>query len=186
MGKPKLLLPFNDKTIIESVLKNVEVSKVDKILVVLGANREKIEKKIKNFPIKITVNPDYSKGMHSSVQCGFRSLPENTRAVLVILGDQPSVCSTTINILILEFQKGRKGIIIPVYKKRRGHPILIDIKYKNEIYNLDPNIGLRELIHNHPEDIQEVKIKTSSILQDIDNPDDYLRELKSKKGNKKK
>jgi len=43
------------------------------------------------------------------------------------------------------------------------------LKYRDEIENLNPDIGLRELIHDHPEDIREVELETSSILHDIDN-----------------
>lgn len=175
MGQPKLLLPLGDKTIIESVLENVIASKVDKILVVLGSNQKMMEKTIKNFPIEITINPRFSTGMLSSVICGFEALPAKTQGVLVVLGDQPSISSIIINDLISQYQKTKKGIIVPVYQGRRGHPILIDKKYKRKIHNLNSNIGLRELIHNHPEDILEVKIPHSTILQDIDTPDDYQK-----------
>jgi molybdenum cofactor cytidylyltransferase len=180
MGQPKLLLPFGNKTIIESVLQNVLESKADNTLVVLGANRENIEKKIKKYPVNITVNPNFSNGMLSSVICGINVLAPSVQAVVVVLGDQPSISSSTINTLIGQYQKTRKGIILPVYKGRRGHPILLDIKYKKKIKSLNQNIGLRELIHKHPEDILEVKVTNGSVLQDIDTPDDYCKELKNK------
>ena len=179
MGKPKLLLPFGEKTIIETVIQNVILSKVDKILVVLGSNQDKIEEKIKDLPIETVVNPHFTKGMLSSVQCGFRSIPKNARAVLVMLGDQPSISSTIINKIIDKFKSTKKGVILPVNKNKRGHPVLIDIKYRDKVERLNPDIGLRELIHNHPEDIMEVELETSNILKDIDNMNDYKRELKN-------
>ena len=179
MGKPKLLLPFGEKTIIETVIQNVILSKVDKILVVLGSNQDKIEEKIKDLPIETVVNSHYTKGMLSSVQCGFRSIPKNARAVLVMLGDQPSISSTIINKIIDKFKSTKKGVILPVNKNKRGHPVLIDIKYRDKVERLNPDIGLRELIHNHPEDIMEVELETSNILKDIDNMNDYKRELKN-------
>ena len=180
MGSLKLLLPFGNKTIIESVLQNVLASKVDKTLVVLGANRENIEEKINKYPVYITVNSDFPNGMLSSVICGLEALPASTQATVVVLGDQPSISKSTINTLIDQYKKTRKGIILPVYKGRRGHPILIDIKYKLKIKDINPDIGLRALIHNHPDDILEVKVKNGSILQDIDTQDDYRKELKNK------
>ncbi len=177
MGKPKLLLPFGEKTIIETVVEKAVRSKVDEVLVVLGSFREKIEQRLGSMPVKTLFNPQYSEGMHTSVQCGFREVPPETRAALVMLGDQPSVTSTTIDRVIEKFDDTKKGIILPVYQNRRGHPILIDLKYREKIKNLNPDIGLRELIHNHPEDISEIEVETSSILQDIDDVDDYTREL---------
>ena len=178
MGKSKLLLPFGEKTIIETVIENVIKSKAEKILVVLGSNREKIKKKIKNFPVEIAVNPNFRRGMLSSVQWGFQALPENTQAVLVVLGDQPAISSSVINKIIDAFKKTGKGIVLPVYKNERGHPVLIDMKYRDEVGNLSPDLGLRSLVYNHPEDILEVEVETQSILQDIDYKEDYRREKK--------
>ena len=181
MGKPKLLLPFGEKTIIERVIDSVIQSKLDDVLVVLGAHREKIEKKIKDFSIKIVVNPDFKNDMLSSVQCGFRALPEDVEASLVILGDQPEISSALINKIVEAYKKSKKGIVLPVFRKNRGHPVLIDMKYQGEIEDLNPDLGLRNLVYKHAEDILEVEVITPSILQDIDTIEDYNRELKSKR-----
>ena len=177
MGKAKLLLPFRGKTIIETIIENVIRSKVDKILVVLGSDKEKIEEKIKNFPLEFAFNPDYRSGMLSSIQAGFKALPEDAQAVLIILGDQPSVSSKVINKIIAAYKKTGKGIVLPVYKKERGHPVLIDTKYRQEVAKLSPKIGLRKLVYNRPDDILEVKVETSSVLRDIDDAEDYRKEL---------
>ena len=180
MGKPKLLLPFGEKTIIEIIVATVVSSKVEQTLVILGSGREKIEEKIKNYPVKIVYNRDFRGGMLSSVQCGFKSLPEETRAVLVVLGDQPKISTTVINKLIDAYKSSGKGIVLPVYKKERGHPVLIDVKYGEEVENLSPEVGLRGTVYNHPEDILEVEVETPSIFQDIDDESDYKRELEDK------
>jgi molybdenum cofactor cytidylyltransferase len=181
MGQPKLLLPFGEKTIIEIVVEKVVSSKVNNTLVVLGSEREKVEKKIKNFPIKVAFNPDYHSGMLSSVQCGIKTLPEDTQAVVVVLGDQPSVSKDVIDKIVDAYLETGKGIVLPVYEKERGHPVIIDMKYKNEVENLSPDIGLRGTVYSHPEDILEVDVDTPNILQDIDDEADYKRELKKKK-----
>ncbi len=180
MGKPKLLLPFGEKTMIETIVSTVVSSKVEQTLVILGSDREKTEEKIKNYPIKIVYNRDFRSGMLSSVQCGFKSLPEETRAVLVVLGDQPKISTTVINKLIDAYKSSGKGIVLPAYKKERGHPVLIDVKYGEEVENLSPEVGLRGTVYNHPEDILEVEVETLSIFQDIDSESDYKRELKKK------
>jgi molybdenum cofactor cytidylyltransferase len=179
MGKPKLLLPFGDKTIIETIVQSVVSSNVEKTLVILGSGREKIEEKIKNYPVKIVYNRDFRSGMLSSVQCGFKALPKETRAVLVVLGDQPKTSKTVINKLVDAYKSSGKGIVLPLYKKERGHPVLIDVKYRKEVESLSPEVGLRGTVYNHPEDILEVEVETPSIVQDIDDESDYKRELKN-------
>jgi molybdenum cofactor cytidylyltransferase len=165
---------------IETIVATVVSSKVEQTLVILGSDREKIEEKIKDFPVKIVYNRDFRSGMLSSAQCGFRSLPEETRAVLVALGDQPKISTTVINKLIDAYKSSGKGIVLPVYKKERGHPVLIDVKYGEEVENLSPEVGLRGTVYNHPEDILEVDVETSSMFQDIDCESDYKRELEKK------
>jgi molybdenum cofactor cytidylyltransferase len=178
MGKPKLLLPFGDKTIIEYILDNIRQSKADRILVVLGSHRKEILDKIGDRTVETVINHRYREGMLSSIQTGFAALSDDTTAVLVYLGDQPLIPSSVADGLIEAYKGARKGIVLPVYKKRRGHPILIDIKHKQEILDLSPDIGLRALVHNHPDDILEVEVDTPHILKDIDKPEDYARELK--------
>ena len=180
MGKSKLLLPYGEKTIIETIVETVVSSNVEKTLVILGSDREKIEEKIKNSPVEIVYNPDFRSGMLSSVQCGFKALPEETLAVLVVLGDQPKISTTVINKIIDAYKSSGKGIVLPVYKKERGHPVLIEVKYGEEVENLSPKVGLRGTVYNHPEDILEVGVETSSIFQDIDDESDYKRELEKK------
>ena len=180
MGQTKLLLPINGKSIIESVLDTVVRSKTDRILVVLGADSQRISKKIEGYDIHSTVNPHFREGMLSSIQWGLKALRGEVSAVLVVLGDQPSISSDVIDALIAAYGKVKKGIVVPAYKGKRGHPVLIDEKYFEEIAKLNPEIGLRELLHRHPEDVLEVEAKTASILGDVDTIKDYWRELKKR------
>ena len=180
MGTPKLLLPFGEKTIIEHIVDNVCDSKAEIILVVLGSHRNEIKNKIADRQVLTVINARYQEGMLSSIQTGFRSVPPGTTAVVICLGDQPLIPFSVIDRLIHTHKQSKKGIVLPVYDKRRGHPILIDVKYKNEVQNISLEIGLRSLIHDHPQDVQEVEVDTPHILKDIDRPEDYARELKEK------
>jgi molybdenum cofactor cytidylyltransferase len=178
MGKPKLLLPFGDKTIIEHILDSIDESKADKILVVLGSHRDEIAQKIAGRKILTAVNLRYREGMLSSIQTGFEALPQETSAALICLGDQPLIPSGVIDALIEVFRKTKKSIVLPVYRKKRGHPVLIDIRHKKEVLSLNPDMGLRALVYRHSQDVQEVEVKTPHILKDIDRPEDYARDLK--------
>lgn len=173
MGESKQLLPFGNKTMIETVIDHIMHSEVDEILVVLGSNRENIECVLKDTPVESVYNPRYKEGMLSSAQKGFASLPEEAEAALIFLGDQPKIPSSVIDQVIRAYHSSEKGIVVPVYDQKRGHPVLISTKYREEVAHLNPQIGLRELIHNHPGDILEVELESSSILEDIDTPEDY-------------
>lgn len=181
MKKAKLLLPFGEHTIIETVVQNVLKSRVDNTLVVLGSNWEKTKKILQRYLVKVVVNPYYVQGMLSSVQYGFQSLPEDVRAAVVVLGDQPSIPGSVVDTLIAAYKKTHRGIIVPTFQKNRGHPILLDMKYRTDIKHLNPEEGLRTLVYSHPKDIEEVEVKTESILRDIDVEEDYMSEQKKQK-----
>jgi molybdenum cofactor cytidylyltransferase len=176
MKVQKLLLPFQGKTMIETVIGNAVESEIDHLLVVLGCNREEIFNVIGSLPVSHCYNEHYNQGMLSSVQCGFRSLPGTFDAVLVFQGDQPLIPADAVNAVIRAYRQSGKGIVIPVFQQRRGHPLLIASRYKEEIENLDGSAGLRALAMRFPEDVLEVDVDHPGILKDIDTPEEYLKE----------
>jgi molybdenum cofactor cytidylyltransferase len=173
MGSPKMLLAFKGTTMIENVIANVSKSKIDRILVVLGANFKLLLDLVKTKEVNYCYNENYRDGMLSSVICGFRNIPIVHRAVLVFQGDQPLISPFAVNSVIDSYISSGKGIVLPIYQNRRGHPILIDRKYRNEIEKLDPAEGLRSLLTKFPEDVLEVKTEDSGILRDFDTYDEY-------------
>jgi molybdenum cofactor cytidylyltransferase len=177
MGFPKMLLTFNGKTMIEEVIANVTESKVDKTMVVLGANRDKLEEHIGNLAIKICYNENYNEGMLSSVKCGFRNLPADFNAALVFQGDQPLISPNAIDAVIDAYISSRMGIVIPVFNERRGHPLLIVSKYKDEIEKLSFSEGLHSLSRKFSDDVFEVKTNVSGILRDFDTYEEYKNEI---------
>jgi molybdenum cofactor cytidylyltransferase len=176
MGEPKLLLPFGGKTVIEAVLESVKASRVERILVVVGAGAAPIEEKAKKHGALVAMNPDYRSGMLSSVQCGFQQLPLEAEAALVFLADQPAIKPSVADALVKAFKDTSRGIIIPVFDRRRGHPVLISAQYRTEIRLLDREVGLRQLLARHPQDILEVSVDDPAILRDLDTPEDYRQE----------
>jgi len=177
MKVPKMLLPFHGKTMIEKVVENVAGSEVFRTLVVVGAFRDEILGAISHTGVSSCYNENYRNGMLSSVKCGFRNLPALYDAVVVFPGDQPFIEPDVINSLIGAYRKTGKGIIIPVYRKKRGHPVLISSKYRDAIGSLDENEGLRSLSVMFKEDVSEVKTSSPGILKDFDTKEDYLNEL---------
>ena len=173
MGTQKLLLPFREKTIIETVIDNVLQSGVDGVMVVLGADHDRIRKIVDPLPVEVCFNENHESGMLSSVMCGFRSLPENTGTALVFLGDQPGIPPQVTDAILKAYDESLHGIVIPVYDHRRGHPLLVDMKYKREIEKLDLETGLRSLMHLFPKDVLEVEVNEPGILVDIDTREDY-------------
>jgi molybdenum cofactor cytidylyltransferase len=162
MGEPKMLLDFGGKTMIERVLDNVKAPEIDRIIIVLGANREKIADKLNDSSLIYSYNEKFTEGMLSSVICGVRSVPE-----------EPFINKSVISILVKAYSITGKGIVIPLFNGKRGHPLLIGKKYFHEIEQLDASEGLRALSRKHDDDVFTVDTNEPGILRDFDTKDDY-------------
>lgn len=173
MKVQKLLLPFEGKTMIEKVIENVMNSGIDNTMVVVGSHGDEIIEVIRHLPITTCYNNNYKKGMLSSVKCGVRSLPSNYDALLVFLGDQPMIPTEAVKTVIEAYKNSGKGIVIPTFEKRRGHPLLIDRKYREAIERLDEKEGLRALAVKFADDVLEVETNMPEILRDIDTREEY-------------
>jgi molybdenum cofactor cytidylyltransferase len=116
--------------------------------------------------------------MLSSVRCGLRALPSGCTAVLAVLGDQPALTSALIGKMTRALATCGRGIVVPVHAGRRGHPLLFSSRYCEEILTSYEQVGLRGLLETHPDEVFEMEVATASVLADMDEPGDYLRELK--------
>lgn len=183
MGVQKLLLPFGGKTVISHIVDQLLASTVGEVHVVVGHQAERISAELSGRAVSIVNNPNYTSGMLSSVRCGLQNLPEKCRAIMVVLGDQPSVTTELIDQMLQSFAATEKCILVPLYKDKRGHPILFSSLYRDEILTRHGDVGLRGLLHDHSDDIFELAVSTASVLCDMDYPEDYRRELGLNKQN---
>jgi molybdenum cofactor cytidylyltransferase len=179
MGSQKLLLPFGKTTVIGHVVDELLRSELDGVYVVVGHEGKRISEELSGRHVTIVTNPDYKLGMLSSVRCGLRALPETCDKVLVVLGDQPAITSELVNQMVQSSSTTDKGILVPLYRGKHGHPILFSICYRDEIVTSFDDAGLRGLLQAHPDDIFELTVSTPAVLSDTDSPDDYRRALAS-------
>lgn len=177
MGLQKLLLPFAGKTVIAHIVGQLLAGAIDKIYVVVGYEANRIAEQISSHSVSVVTNRNYESGMLSSVRCGFEALPQQCEAVLVALGDQPGITLELVDNMVRSFTKTDKRILVPLYRGKRGHPVLVSTHYREEIMTSYDDVGLRGLLHTHPDDVFELNVSTSAVLQDMDYPEDYLREL---------
>ena len=176
MGKVKLTLPLGNKKLIEWVLEAAKLTPLDKYFLVVRPEDKDIIKIGKAWGAEIVLNPDFRKGMSTSIKKALLKI--NTQEVegfFLILGDQPLITSKIINKLIKSFSPGKGEIIVPYFKDKRGNPVLFDICWKDELMAVTGDVGGRVLIKAHPEKIKRVNISDRAILFDIDQEKDYLK-----------
>jgi molybdenum cofactor cytidylyltransferase len=171
-GRCKQVQRLGDKTVLDHVLDNVRASKIEDVVVVLGAHADEIREKVR-IAERIVTNDDFASGMSSSIQAGLRALPQDTEAALIVLGDQPFVTPHTIDLLIEEYRRSRRGVVIPTYQGFRGNPVLVDRSLFAEMLGIRGDIGCRAIFDEHPQSIVKVPVDDRGVLADIDTKEDF-------------
>lgn len=173
MGRPKQILPLQTTTILGQVIDNVRRSNIDEVVLVLGHQAAQIADQVRAESVQVAINPEFRQGISSSLKCGLRQMSHQTGAVMVVLGDQPWIDAGIINRLIEGHKGSDLGITVPTHEGMRGHPVIFDMKYKQELLNLEGDIGGKYIVERHPEDVLEIEIDSQSIIEDIDTESDY-------------
>ncbi len=179
MGQNKLLLPWQGRTVIESIIGTLRESSLIEIIVVVGYEADRVGSVLQEQPVRLVLNRRFTEGMLSSVQHGIREASPQVDAFLICLGDQPALHVRMIEPLVQALAERKASIIFPSYRGLRGHPLLISSKYREEILTLDPSVGLRQLRQRHADEVFIVEIPDEAVLQDLDYPEDYRRALGS-------
>ena len=118
MGAFKPLLPFGDKTVIENCIDYLRRGGVETIVVVLGHRGDNVRKQLANTSVRFVVNPNPDSEMSVSIACGIAELPEETKATLIALTDQPAIPSAVVATLIDEWKTTGAKLIVLNMKNR--------------------------------------------------------------------
>lgn len=174
MGRQKLLLPFAGSTVVEHILGQLRASTVDNIVVVTGHDPDCVQE----LDVKTAHNERYLDGMLSSIRVGLQALSDSAEGAMIVLGDQPLIQTSTIDLVAEAFRASCDAIAVPVYRGRRGHPIVIPARFIPEVLTKYDDVGLRGLLHAHPDSVKEIQVSSDAILEDMDYPEDYRAALR--------
>ncbi|MBC7324845.1 MAG: putative selenium-dependent hydroxylase accessory protein YqeC [Moorella sp. (in: Bacteria)] len=179
-GGGKQLLPVGGQPLVRQVVGTALAAVPGDVVTVLGHQAEMVAAVLEDLAVNLAYNPDYHRGLSTSLQAGLAALAPRTRAALFILADQPGVTPGVLARLVEAYTDSGKKIVVPVYQGRRGNPVLIDRDLWPQILALEGDIGAREIIRAHPVDVLEVEVDCPGILKDIDTPADYCAWLEGK------
>ena len=171
-GENKLVKKINGIPLIKHSVKNILSSSVDKIIIVLGYQKEIIEKLIgKNEKIKFVFNKDFESGMASSIKIGLNHLSKNTQAFFICLGDMPLVHSDIYNQLIKS--RNQKDILVPTYNGQRGNPVFFNKSMKEKIVSIKGDVGAKEILELNKDKILNLEINNQSIIRGFNTQKDF-------------
>jgi molybdenum cofactor cytidylyltransferase len=189
MGRPKLLLPYGQGTVLGALVGALHAAGAAPIAVVAAPGDDALRTwcagprgaDAAGVPLLAAVNPHPELGMLSSILTGLAALggashlAERETRLLITPGDLPALRAATVARLLSRQAACAAGLAVPLHAGRRGHPLLIAAPLIPEIERLDPARGLRQLIDLHPGELLEVETDDPGCVADMDTPGDYAR-----------
>ena len=176
MGWPKALLPYRGKTFITQLLEVTRHPRIGVTRIVLGAHAEEIGRVLRDSAKDIIVNGEWEKGQLSSIQAAIRSLPaESTSGLLLCPVDHPVISPSLIAKLIEAFDASGKSIALPMFHEKRGHPVIFRATRYNELLAASPDLGAREVVWAHADDIAIVPTEEEGVILNINEPETLRR-----------
>ena len=174
MGAFKPLLPFGPTTVIETCIENLRGGGVETVVVVLGQGlrAESLKEHLKSARVSFAINSEPQSEMSASIACGVRELPVAIKAVIINPADHAAVPAEVIALLISEWKKGAR-LVKPTWNGRGGHPVLIDLSFRDELLSLDPDAGLKAFFSLHQPQVKRVPVNSNYIARDLNTWDDY-------------
>jgi len=174
LGKPKQLLKYQGKTLLQHAIHTAKQSKVQSVIVVLGSNSDLVSNDIDSSGIHLVINNDWQSGIASAICCGIQSLrrlDSNVDAVILMVCDQPFVSPDILHSLVQKQKETGKLIIASQYDDTIGTPALFHKELFMELIALEGDSGAKKIMMQHSNLLATISFPKGSI--DIDTIDDY-------------
>jgi molybdenum cofactor cytidylyltransferase len=181
MGSPKALLDWHGVPLVDHILATARAGGCNSALVVLGRDAEAIQSGAELADAKIVLNPEPERGQISSLKLGLGALDFSTDCAVCWPVDVPLVSPADVRALVSAYEHWRASLMrvfIPTHGGTRGHPMLVDIGFRQPFMDLPPNQTARDLIEAKQDQVKEVPVENPGILTDIDTPEEYRKALR--------
>jgi molybdenum cofactor cytidylyltransferase len=175
MGEFKQLLPLGEKSFVEHCVDNLLASRAGEVIVVTGHRSAEVRAALAGRAVRFAHNENHLSGMGASIKRGVEAVSPDAEAMMIALADQPLIGSGVFDHLMLAYEKDHPLITIPTYGGKRGHPIILDSKLREDILTMDLAEGLRQVTGAHKDEILYVEVSSEEVLLDFDLPQDYRR-----------
>jgi molybdenum cofactor cytidylyltransferase len=171
MGTPKALLPYRGGTFLEHLLSVTDHPRIGWRRVVLGADARVIAEGVELPVDEVVINEDWEAGQLSSIQSGLRSLLAGTDGMLLCLIDHPLISRKLVGELVERFYASGKAIVLPIYKGRRGHPVIFASRLYDELLGAPLETGARAVVWGNREEVFEMETAEEGCVLNLNDPD---------------
>ncbi len=180
-GAAKLLLPVAGRPMVRASASVLLEAGLSPVMVVLGWRAREVQDALAGLTVQVLRNPDFRRGMGSSLAAGVAALGPDVTTAVVALADMPWIRPETVRAL-LEARRDR-GIAVPVFQGRRGHPVVFDLtRYRGALTELEGDRGARSILRRNPGDVVGLAVSDPGVLCDVDTPEDYAAVVEEDRG----
>ena len=176
LGTPKQLLQYKSQSLLKKIVRIAVEVEPNNSLVVIGAQKESMQKELAQTGIAIAVNNNWQQGMSSSIKIGLTQLLKSNAALggcIFSVCDQPFITAGLLQNLIKKHQQSSKGIIAAAYAGIFGTPVLLDKKYFEDLMHLQNDEGAKKILHKYNHDLATIPFEGGEV--DIDTKEDYKK-----------
>jgi len=146
-----------------------------RIVVSVRPGADELARLLRAEGCEIVICENAAEGMGASLACAVRAV-DAADAYLVALADMPFVRPSSIVAVRDELEKG-VSLAAPYFRARRGHPVGISSRFRDELIRLKGDEGARALLASHAAEIVKVPVGDPAVLRDIDTPGDLAPPL---------
>ncbi len=167
IGGNKLIIKYKEVPLINHILKSLIKSKVNNIIIVLGYESNKIKK------IIFINNPNYKKGISSSIKCGLKKLSNKNKGFIIAQSDMPLVTFSLINKIYNSIIKSNKLVHVLKNNNKIGNPIGFNIETKIKFKKIKGNMGARKMVKKLSKNTNFLSTNSKAIFKDLDLKKDF-------------
>lgn len=183
LGRPKQLLKVAGKSMLEHAITAARGAGIVTPVLVLGAFADDILKDVRAVTKCDTIfNQDYADGQAASLRAGVSSIMGTCDAAIFMLADQPLIKATLIMELMTRFNQHRPDILYPVYRRRRGNPVIISSRLFPRLLGATGDQGARFLFADTSLHVHACEVEDRAVVTDVDSWDDYFSLVDSADG----
>lgn len=170
LGRPKQLLPYGDKTLLDHTLATARACDFDQLVVPIGGAAAEVQERVDLSGAEVVVNYAYGSGCSSSIAAALGTVDPRCEVLVLMLGDQPGVTPATVQALL--DGRGDAPLAVCRYDDGRGHPLAFDRSVFGALLELHGDKGVWRLLDERAADVAEVRIP-GPIPLDVDTLEDY-------------
>jgi xanthine/CO dehydrogenase XdhC/CoxF family maturation factor/CTP:molybdopterin cytidylyltransferase MocA len=175
MGQNKLFMEIEGEALVRRVVGRASKAGFDPLIVVLGHEAEFVQRAIEGILYQPVLNPDYARGVNSSLRAGIRAAAETAAgAAVVMLADMPFVTTAMIETLIRKYRRGGAPLVISDYDGVNAPPILYDRSLFDELATSEGQGCGKHVVKRHRHEAESASWPVEALI-DLDAPEDYER-----------